>query len=256
MPDFSSLVQLLDAQPAKMTDQITALNALLVLKLRMVVREKLLLPWRYVAFLPLHRCHLLQLKRIVQDVSKPVLTWTLLRKSEMNMGYHQPDHAIHVLTLPKELLTSHQWQNCLAQMMRMLHPLSLLLFIGINFLVLSSCMNSHAIPTLGKVGADCGVQVVCLCSRDIDLSTDREIDQLLDQVQATPGASIHCSIECAPWSSWQNMNIATRGPEFQKELDVKRAESRRMLMAFIRVAALIYHMGGEISFEWPRYASG
>ena len=44
---------------------------------------------------------------------------------------------------------------------------------------------------LGKVGADCGVQVVRLCSRDIALSDDRAIDQLLDQVQATPGASIH-----------------------------------------------------------------
>ena len=52
MQDFSSLVLLLDAQPAKMTDQIRALNALLVLKLCMVVREKLLLPRRYVAFLP------------------------------------------------------------------------------------------------------------------------------------------------------------------------------------------------------------
>ena len=29
-----------------------------------------------------------------------------------------------------------------------------------------------------------------------------------------------------------------------------------MLMAFIRVAVMIYHMGGEISVEWPRYASG
>ena len=109
---------------------------------------------------------------------------------------------------------------------------------------------------VGKVGADCGVQVVRLCSRDINLSDDRAIDQLLYQVQATPGASIHCSIECAPWSSWQNINIATRGPAFQKELSAKRAESRRMLMAFIHVAALIYHMGGEISFEWPRQASG
>ena len=101
---------------------------------------------------------------------------------------------------------------------------------------------------LGKVGVDCGVQVVRSCSRDIDLSDDRAVDQLLDQVQATPGASIHCSIECAPWSSWQNMSVATRGPAFQKELEAKRAESRRMLMAFIRVAAMIYHMGGEISF--------
>ena len=92
---------------------------------------------------------------------------------------------------------------------------------------------------LGEVGAACGVQVVRLCSRDIDLSDDEAIDQLLDQVQATLGASIPCSIECAPWSSWQNMNIATRGPAYQKELDAKRAESRRMLMAFIRVAPMI-----------------
>ena len=32
---------------------------------------------------------------------------------------------------------------------------------------------------LARVGADCGVQVVRLCSRDIDLSDDRAIDQLL-----------------------------------------------------------------------------
>ena len=109
---------------------------------------------------------------------------------------------------------------------------------------------------LGKVGADCGVRVVRLCSRNIDFSDDRAIDQLLDQVQATPGASIHCSIECAPWFSWQNMNVATRGPAFQKELEAKRAESRPMLLAFIRVAALIYPTGVELSLEWPRYASG
>ena len=41
-----------------------------------------------------------------------------------------------------------------------------------------------------------------------------------------------------------------------KELDAKRAESRRMLTAFIRVAAMIYHMGGEVSSEWPSNASG
>ena len=49
------------------------------------------------------------------------------------------------------------------------------------------------------------------------------------------------------------MNIATRRLAYQKELDAKRAESRRMLMA---LAAMIYHMGGEVCFEWPRYASG
>ena len=52
------------------------------------------------------------------------------------------------------------------------------------------------------------------------------------------------------------MNISTRGAAYQEKLTAKLLESRRMLKAFIRVAAMIYHMGGEISFEWPRYASG
>ena len=66
---------------------------------------------------------------------------------------------------------------------------------------------------LGQVGAACRVQVVRLCSRGFDLSDDKGVDQLLDQVQASRGASVHCSIECAPWSSRQNMNVATRGQE-------------------------------------------
>ena len=70
MQDFSSLVLLLDAQPVRMTVQPTVLNALLVLKLRMVEKEKLLLPRHYVAFLPHHRCHFPPLKRIVRDVLK------------------------------------------------------------------------------------------------------------------------------------------------------------------------------------------
>ena len=80
-------------------------------------------------------------------------------------------------------------------------------------------------------------------------------------MQTTPGTSIHYSIECVPWSSWQNMNIpmrgpVTRGPTYQKELEAKRAKSRRMLMVFICAAAMLCRMGGEVSLEWPRHASG
>ena len=147
MQDFSSLVRLLDAQPVRMIVQITVLNALLVLKLGMVEKEKLLLPQRFVAFLLHHRCHFPPSKRIVQGVLKLVLTWTLLRKQEVNMNFHQLGIVIHIPTPSKEPMTSRQWQSSLAQMTRMLHLRSRLLCIGVSFLALSFCMSSHAIPT-------------------------------------------------------------------------------------------------------------
>ena len=44
---------------------------------------------------------------------------------------------------------------------------------------------------LGQVGAACGVQVIRLCSRDIGLSDDEAIDQLLDQVQSNAPPGLH-----------------------------------------------------------------
>ena len=59
---------------------------------------------------------------------------------------------------------------------------------------------------LGKVGDEHGVQVVRLRREAIDLSDDRAINQLCEQVKALPGCSIHGSIECRPWSTWQRLN--------------------------------------------------
>ena len=209
------------------------------------------------ASLPRHRCHLQSLRRIVQDALRLVLTWTLSKKFRLTLDFHRPVLVIHnLMLLQKKQMTFRQWLSSLVQMMKILHLLWLHLCIDINFLELASCTSLLVILTL------CWVKLaqlvvfrlfVCAVGTLICLTTKRLINCW---VQATPGASIHCSIECAPWSSWQNMNIATRGPAYQKELDAKRAESTRMLMAFIRAAAMIYHMGGEVSFEWPRYASG
>ena len=115
------------------------------------------------------------------------------------MDFHRPNLVIHNLMLLKKRMTFRQWLSSLVQMMMKLHLLWLHPCIDINFL-LSSEFACDPDSMLGEVGATCGVQVVRLCSRDIDLSDDTAIDQLLDQVQAALGASTHCSIECAPWS--------------------------------------------------------
>ena len=60
--------------------------------------------------------------------------------------------------------------------------------------------------TLGKVGQEYGIKVIRLCKEDIDLEDPQSIDQLASQVDALKGCSIHCSIECRPWSQWQHLN--------------------------------------------------
>ena len=91
-------------------------------------------------------------------------------------------------------------------------------YTGINFLDLSFCMSSLATlnPCRDKLEHPVVLRL-CVCAVEI---------------------------------------LITQGPAYEKNLAAKRLESRRMLMAFIRVAAMAYHLGGEISFEWPRYASG
>ena len=51
-----------------------------------------------------------------------------------------------------------------------------------------------------------GVKVIRLCKEDIDLECLEGIEQLIAQAKGLPGCSIHCSIECTPWSHWQRLN--------------------------------------------------
>ena len=74
---------------------------------------------------------------------------------------------------------------------------------GSNVLFEFACdKNSN----LGTVGLEHGVKVYRLCKEDIDLEDPESMDQLIQQVKALPGCSIHCSIECKPWSQWQRLN--------------------------------------------------
>ncbi|CAE6955300.1 GIP [Symbiodinium natans] len=108
---------------------------------------------------------------------------------------------------------------------------------------------------IGHLGPELGVQVVRLCRESINLEDPLAIDQLIHQVSATPGCCIHGSLECGPWSAWSRMNLATK-PGYLEKLTAEREKSRKLLLQFIRVAALVILQGGEVSFEWPRDAAG
>ena len=97
--------------------------------------------------------------------------------------------------------------------------------------------------------------MVRLCKEQIDLECPELIEQLIDQVSATPGCALHGALECKSWSAWTRLNAA-KHPEYLVKLEQEREQSRKLLMQFIRVAAVVLHFGGEVSFEWPRHAVG
>ena len=108
---------------------------------------------------------------------------------------------------------------------------------------------------LGKVGQEYGIKVIRLCKEDIDLEDPQSIDQLASQVDALKGCSIHCSIECRPWSQWQHLNQA-KHPRLKARILADRAASEALVRQYIRIANIVLRNGGDCSFEWPRYCSG
>ena len=88
-----------------------------------------------------------------------------------------------------------------------------------------------------------------------DLECPESIEQLIAQVKGLPGCSIHCSIECKPWSQWQRLN-ERKYPRLSANIQKERKNSEDLLKQFIRVANICLDNGGDCSFEWPRYCSG
>ena len=102
---------------------------------------------------------------------------------------------------------------------------------------------------LGKVGKDSGIQVVRPCKEQIDLEAPGSIEQLVDQVSATPGCALHGALEFKSWSAWSRLN-AVKHPDYLKGLEEEREQSRSC--SFNSFAAIVIHAGGEVSFKWPR----
>ena len=94
-----------------------------------------------------------------------------------------------------------------------------------------------------------------MCKEDIDLEDPESIEQLIQQVKALLGCSIHCSVECKPWSQWQRLN-QRKYPRLSASIRQERERSEELLKQFTRVDSTCLDKGGECSFEWPRYCSG
>ena len=89
-----------------------------------------------------------------------------------------------------------------------------------------------------------------------DFSKRSTVEKIKSTIQAEPGTSVHGSLPCTAWCSWQSVIVAKGTPKQKRELARKRALSIRLLEHFAEVAEFAYKLGGEVSFEWPGYCSG
>ena len=83
---------------------------------------------------------------------------------------------------------------------------------------------------MGRVGEDSGAQVVGLCKEQINLEVPGSIEQLMDQVAATPGCASRGALERKAWSSWTRLN-ASKNSSYVQQLKIARAQSRSLFFS-------------------------
>ena len=91
---------------------------------------------------------------------------------------------------------------------------------------------------------------------DHDFSNKETVQQTLDMVETNPGISLHGSLPCTDWTTWQAMCVHLHGPEYLEKLKLRRKASIQMVKDFVRIAERVIELGGEVSFEWPSSCRG
>ena len=107
---------------------------------------------------------------------------------------------------------------------------------------------------MGTTAKEFNVTVVRITEKD-GFHRKETVQRIKDMIREKPGTSIHGSLPCTPWTSWQNINVAKNGPAYAKKLLEQRDFSLSMLHDFIEISDLAVSLGGEVSFEWPNNAS-
>jgi hypothetical protein len=109
---------------------------------------------------------------------------------------------------------------------------------------------------LGKVGKDCGWNVIRLTRESCDLSTIEGIAFARRAAQENPGCHLWGSIPCTAWCTYQRINESRYGSEYSLKLKRARFKSKQLLKSFIELAEYVQSRNGTVSFEWPRYCTG
>ena len=90
----------------------------------------------------------------------------------------------------------------------------------------------------------------------IDFSDRETVQQVSDLIEQNPGVSMHGSLPCTDWSTWQEMNVHKYGATYLHDLTRRRNVSIQMIKTFVRLSERVLTLGGQVSFEWPSSCRG
>ena len=65
--------------------------------------------------------------------------------------------------------------------------------------------------SIGNIAYEFGINVCRLTLKTCNLSTKLGTKQALALIRANPGASMHSSLPCTPWSTWNHLNAQKYG---------------------------------------------
>ena len=86
--------------------------------------------------------------------------------------------------------------------------------------------------SIGNIANEYGINVCRLTLKTCNLSTKIGTKKALALIRANPGASMHSSLPCTPWSTWNHINAHKYGKSFIGKLEIRRNESLIMLNNF------------------------
>ena len=109
----------------------------------------------------------------------------------------------------------------------------------------------HKDSNLGKTSLKYGIDHIRLHRDFINLADSSEFEQLLGQIEDSPGADMIVSIPCTVYSQWQCMSISRHGPKYLAKLLKRKSEQLVLLKHALIAADMIIANGGRIAFEWP-----
>ena len=110
--------------------------------------------------------------------------------------------------------------------------------------------------TLGKVASGFANVELIRVTEEQNFEDPKFVASLKQQIRESKGCSLHGSLPCTVWSTWQWMAVHRYGPKYFNKLRRRRVKSVSMLKDFIECAELALANGGEVSFEWPRNCAG
>ena len=81
-------------------------------------------------------------------------------------------------------------------------------------------------------------------TKDHDFSDPGVFAALKQEVKSRPECSLHGSLPCAVWSTWQNMAVARYGEKYKRKLEARRRESVKFALRSLVFAASSSALGG------------